>query len=98
MLGHLYFLNSIGSFIFSIAVFTSSFLLNNFVPFLIVYGCFTGMVIGVCYVIPINNSISHFPDKAGLISGYVLAGFGLGSFVFSQISLAMINPHNLKVI
>ena len=75
-------------------VFTSSFLLDNFLLYCITYGCFTGIVTGVCYVIPISNSISHFPDKGGLITGSILAGFGLGSFVFSQISLALINPSN----
>jgi hypothetical protein len=31
-----------------------------------------------------------------MVSGIISAGFGLGSFVFSWIAFAMINPDNKK--
>jgi OFA family oxalate/formate antiporter-like MFS transporter len=36
-----------------------------------------------------------FPDKKGLASGIVLSGFGLGAFIFINISTKIINPNNI---
>ena len=35
------------------------------------------------------------PERKGLVNGIVLAGFGGGAFVFSQIQSHFINPHNM---
>ena len=34
----------------------------------------------------------YFPQHKGLVTGIVLCGFGLGSFVFDLISTAVVNP------
>jgi hypothetical protein len=33
--------------------------------------------------------------SAGLLSGIVLAGYGVGSIAVNQLVVAFINPHNL---
>jgi OFA family oxalate/formate antiporter-like MFS transporter len=38
-----------------------------------------------------------FPDKKGLVTGIILGGFGLGSFIFTQVQTAILNPNNVSV-
>lgn len=34
------------------------------------------------------------PDRKGLFSGFIVAGFGGGSFIFNYIQTSYLNPHN----
>lgn len=54
------------------------------------YGVFCGVGVGFIYGVPIATCTKWFPDKKGLISGMVIAGFGLGSIVFSPIAKTLI--------
>ncbi|CAG0918154.1 unnamed protein product [Notodromas monacha] len=38
-----------------------------------------------------------FPDKRGLVTGIIVGGFGLGSFVATPIQTAILNPENFSV-
>lgn len=38
--------------------------------------------------------LQWFPDKKGLVSGLVVAGFGGGAFIFDQLQTAYLNPDN----
>lgn len=46
------------------------------------------------YMIPLACGWEYFPDRKGLITGIVVGSYGMGSFIFSQISTHIINPHN----
>ena len=38
----------------------------------------------------------YFPESRGLVSGIIVCGFGLGSFVFNFVSTRIVNPENLQ--
>jgi len=37
-----------------------------------------------------------FPHRKGLVSGCIMAGYGLSAFIFDQVETAFINPHNIS--
>ena len=47
---------------------------------------------GLSYYGVLRNAWKYFPDKRGLLSGIILACFGLSSFVFTSIADHIINP------
>ena len=60
---------------------------NNPAIFTFSFGIITGLGIGFCYSAALTPSLKWFhPSKKGLISGLVLAGFGLASVQYSFIS------------
>ncbi len=42
-----------------------------------------------------NLCLQWMPKRKGLVSGFVVAGFGGGAFIFDQIQTAYINHGNL---
>lgn len=44
---------------------------------------------------PMVSSWLHYPDRKGLISGIIAAGFGLGIFSYGIISRRIANPDNI---
>ena len=55
-------------------------------------GIMFGVGMGICYSAPIACASRWMPDKKGLLSGIIVAGFGGGSFIFGQIAFNMLNP------
>ena len=49
---------------------------------------------GIVYMTPIKNGWLYFPDNRGLVSGIIVCGFGLSSFIFAFIAKAIVNPLN----
>ena len=43
-------------------------------------------------MVPVHNGWLWFPKNPGLVSGIILAGFGLGPFVCNFIATHLINP------
>ena len=84
--------------LFSFSIFASSFCTSHYYLFIFTYRTFTGITIGICYFVPVLNSHNYFPNKKSIVTEFILGGFGLGGFVFSLITLALINPNNEKVI
>ena len=35
------------------------------------------------------------PDRKGMVSGFVVAGFGAGAAVFDAVATAVVNPNNV---
>ncbi|KAL3945949.1 oxalate:formate antiporter, partial [Lactobacillus hilgardii] len=48
-----------------------------------------GAMNGVLYLTTLTNAIKWFPEKKGLISGISVASYGLGSFIFKYIDMAI---------
>ncbi len=46
------------------------------------------------YIPAIQCNWKHFPNKKGTVSGIILCGFALGSFVFSFLCRIIVNPHD----
>jgi len=53
---------------------------------------------GVGYWVPIMCSWEWYPNKRATASGVTQAGFGMGPFIFSFITTAIVNPDNIKSI
>ena len=49
------------------------------------YSFLFGAGVGLAYTAPMVNGWKWFPEKKGLVSGAVVAGFGAGGFVFNQV-------------
>lgn len=67
----------------AMGVFLSSFA-PNLGMFMLCYSLLFGAGVGIAYTAPMVNGWRWFPDKKGLVSGAVVAGFGSGGFVFNQ--------------
>ena len=61
------------------------------------YGIGFGAGVGVSYSTPISVAVAWNPEKKGLITGAIVAGFGLGSLVFGKIALHVMDPGNQNV-
>lgn len=53
-----------------------------------------GVGIGLSYFTPLMCSWEFFPSKKGTISGIIVGVFGLSSFFFGFIAMAIVNPNN----
>lgn len=70
----------------ALGVFLSSYA-PNLAVFMFCYSLLFGGGVGLAYTAPMVNGWKWFPDKKGLVSGAVVAGFGSGGFVFNQVML-----------
>ena len=61
-------------------------------PYLACYTLLNGIGSGTCYMVPLICGWEYFPNRRGLVTGICLGGYGFGSFIFSQISSAIVNP------
>lgn len=52
-------------------------------------GVLVGATDGILYLTTLSNAIKWFPDRSGLISGISIASYGLGSFIFKYIDMAI---------
>ena len=43
-------------------------------------------------------SWEFFPEKKGTITGMIFCAFGISSFFYGFIAMAIVNPHNEKPI
>lgn len=79
----------IGSVFLTAGLIISSFATS--LPMLYLgFGVGCGIGVGYLYGISLSTCIKWFPDKKGLISGLTVAGFGMGSIVFSPICTILI--------
>ena len=61
--------------------------------FLLVFtgiGLFAGVATGLGYWVSLNSTVRWFPERKGLITGIITAGYGGGAIVMSQISKYML--------
>ena len=66
--------------------------MKDFVPFALLYVLGFGICNGLTYMIPMHHGWLWFPKSAGLISGIIIGGFGLGALVFAPLATALVNP------
>lgn len=58
---------------------------QNIITLYIGYGVLAGFASGIAYNSVMSTMSKWFPDKQGLISGILLMGFGLGSFIIGKV-------------
>jgi OFA family oxalate/formate antiporter-like MFS transporter len=57
------------------------------------YGVLGGAGIGITYGIPIATCVKWFPDKRGMITGLIVAGFGLGSVFYAPVATILVTNY-----
>ena len=73
-------------------VYMSSYT-TNLPAFLCFYCIMNGLGCGCCYFVPLVCGWEYFPEKKGIVSGVILAGYGFSTFIFSLVSTALVNPN-----
>ena len=87
----------LGSWIMALGVFLSSYA-QSLSVFIACYSLLFGAGIGIAYTAPMLAGYKWLPNSKGLVSGGVLAGFGLGGFFFNLIGTKLVNPKGLNPI
>jgi OFA family oxalate/formate antiporter-like MFS transporter len=83
-----------GGIIFGLGIIGAGF--TNSLSFLyMTYGVLGGIGIGTVYACTVANTVKFFPDKRGLASGLVVAGFGSGAVVLAPLSSALIESYGV---
>lgn len=59
------------------------------------YGIIGGIGIGTTYACTVANTVKLFPDRRGLASGLVAAGFGSGAALFAPLSASLIDSYGV---
>ncbi|CAI5450949.1 unnamed protein product [Caenorhabditis angaria] len=86
----------IGCFLVTSSVALSAYAIqHSFTAFFVCYGLIFGLGTGIAYVTAVTTAINWAPDKIGIVSGIVAAGFGLSSSIFAPIQTWLVNPDNL---
>jgi MFS family permease len=60
-------------------------------------GVLFGSGTGLAYTAPIAAAVRWMPRRKGTATGLILAGFGLGAFVFGLVATHVVNPHQQSV-
>lgn len=64
--------------------------------FMMFYAFCNGIGSGICYFIPLVCAWEFFPHKKGTLTGVMISAYGFGSFVFAQVSRAIVNPNGVN--
>jgi hypothetical protein len=60
----------------------------------LLYSVGFGIAKGFIYPSSLHAGWSHLPGRKGFVSGVILAGIGIGSFVFGFLTTYLVNPDN----
>ena len=84
----------VGGLLFGSGVVGAGFTTSLGVLYL-TYGIIGGIGIGTIYACTVANTVKLFPDKRGLASGLVVAGFGSGAALFAPLSASLIDSYGV---
>ncbi len=70
--------------------FAASSQINSLIAIFITYGVISGFGIGLSYNAVISSVTRWFPEKPGVISGFLLMGFGLGGMLLGSTASSLI--------
>lgn len=62
--------------------------------FMFTFAVILSIGVSLCYFPPLVAGWQWLPERKGLVTGIILGAFGLGSFVFSLVSIYVVNPTN----
>jgi len=66
--------------------------LDSWIAFSLLFPISIGIGTGLVYSTVLFKAWKHFPGKEGVISGIIIAGFGLGGFIFTSATSYLMNP------
>ena len=88
---------AIGAMIGLTSIFMAS-RVTAFTPFICFFSIGFGICNGLTYMVPIQHGWLWFPNSPGLVSGIIIGGFGIGTFVFNLVCTSIVNPDNIKAV
>ena len=74
----------------------SNLVAQDFTAFVLLFSVGFGLCNGLTYMVPMEHGWRWFPEKPGLVSGIIIGGFGIGTFVFGIVCNSIVNPDNLE--
>ena len=86
----------LGSWTMALGVYLSSYFTENLKIFMLFYCLLFGLGVGVGYTAPMLAGYKWLPQSKGMVSGGILAGYGLGGFFFNLIGTSLVNPKGLN--
>ena len=63
--------------------------------FYLVYGVLSSSSMALLSLVTMVLPVTWFPNKRGVVIGFIASGFGLSSTVFSPMQTALVNPFNV---
>jgi len=85
-----------GCIIHSGSTFATMLALNQDFPTVIaIYGFGSGFGSGFAYMASIIAAQKWFPTQKGLFTGIIVAGFGFGGLIFTNLQTMYVNPNNI---
>lgn len=83
-----------GGIIFGLGILGAGFS-TSLTTLYVTYGLLSGVGIGVVYACTVANTVKFFPDKRGMASGLVVAGFGSGALLIAPLSSWLIEQYDV---
>lgn len=80
------FIGMTGGLLFASGYVIGSFSSGNFTALLLGVGIIAGVGIGFSYICPLSVCINWFPNRKGLVTGIIVAGFGCGAVAYVKIA------------
>lgn len=84
----------VGGIIFSAGIIAAGFT-QSLGYLYMTYGVLGGLGIGTIYACTVANTVKWFPDKRGLASGLVAAGFGSGAVLIAPLATSFIQSYGV---
>jgi OFA family oxalate/formate antiporter-like MFS transporter len=76
--------------------FYASSTLQSLAGLYLFFSVMVGLGVGMTYNAVLSSILKWFPDKIGLISGLLMMGFGLGSFILSTVGTSSIQNYGWR--
>lgn len=86
---------SLGGILIAIGWILSAYAANIYI-LTITYGLIIGAGVGIAYGVPMTVVAKWFPEKKGLVVGFVLIGFGLSPFITAPLARNLIENYGIK--
>ena len=89
---------SIGGMIGLTMILMAVLFAYTFEAFLCLFSIGFGICNGLTYMVPMQHGWLWFPNNPGLVSGIIIGGFGIGTFVFSLVCSSLVNPDGVDAV
>lgn len=86
----------VGASLISLGWILSAYATNIYV-LTITYGCLSGAGVGIVYGIPLTVVVKWFPEKKGVVTGIVLAGFGLSPLLTAPLASYLVDYYGITI-